>query len=490
MDHQEEINSINQRLYCVEVQNEPIKKIMFYFTVLKEIIDFPFPENFINYDHPYFTSYEQMENFFSLSRTLDPSFLHQNNVIIFHNEKKYYQYYQRNEDNEGTPYEFNIVDNSESNNPIFNDNYQNVFNISNIDKDQTEFKVKVPYKSSSLHPENEDIPEDDYLNENDLKNENSINGIVDSEYDRPNMHSNDNKKKKKHKHKQKHKKNKRKNHMSSEDELEEDISIEEFQIENVKIKYRLIVTNDWIDFIYNQSQKELLPNMKTAIKKDDIRTKSISLAKNVFFYLEIIMLVLLAACSWGLFSWSTTLKNDKRFSAYKGENNNTKSNNEKNLLFYELNRINVEFKEIFNLLTKNNLYLLDEKIDYKNDTIIVPENKKYNKIKKACKLSEVTSIFTTVFLIFLIYMCIRVAREKKKKYQQSKKAGLNICHFVLFIIIFLITFIIAFVSEIYIFIAISLKTYDFIHVMIRNQIINNSLLFVLYILIVLFYCKI
>lgn len=71
---QEDIDSINHELYSYEVPNDPIKQIMFYFTVIQKIIDFPFPENFINFEHPYFSSYKEMEEFLALSQSLNPEF--------------------------------------------------------------------------------------------------------------------------------------------------------------------------------------------------------------------------------------------------------------------------------------------------------------------------------------------------------------------------------------------------------------------------------
>ena len=50
MENQQDLEFINDKLYSLEVPNEPIKNIMFYFTVLSEVIDFQFPENYLNYE--------------------------------------------------------------------------------------------------------------------------------------------------------------------------------------------------------------------------------------------------------------------------------------------------------------------------------------------------------------------------------------------------------------------------------------------------------
>ena len=109
MDNQDDIDFINNKLYSLDVPNEPIKNIMFYF--------------------PYFSSSKEMENFLILAKSLNPDFLYHHNVIIYFNDKTFYKYYQLNDDQNGKPYEFKIIDAKESLNPLFNSNYQNVFNI-------------------------------------------------------------------------------------------------------------------------------------------------------------------------------------------------------------------------------------------------------------------------------------------------------------------------------------------------------------------------
>lgn len=500
--NQEDNDSINNKLYSHDVPNEPIKKIMFFFAVIKEAIDYPFPGNFINFEHPYFSTYKEMEEFLALSQSLNPEFLYYNNVIIYHNDKSYYKYYQVNEDQNGIPYEFKVISVQESMEPVFMDNYKNAFNISNIDKKQIEFDILVPYKSKSLHSEGniENDMEDDYLNEDDeeenislfnlftnnIDYDDSINEINDYEYcarDNDQLINYNAIKKFCKKNDNiynshfKTKNNRYKNQMISEKELDCDETITgDSHIEKVKVTHKLVVTNDWINFIYIEPQKELLSNMKKAIQKDEIRTKSISLPKNAFFYLGIIVLIFMAVSSWLLFSWSTTLRKDHRFAQYKGHNkNNTNSKNKEQKYFHE------------------SIFLLENSINYNNDTVIIPEPKKFKKILKGCQFGQASSIFATIFLIFLIYLRIRISREKKAKYQKyvnRKKVGLNICHIFAFILFVLAAFILTLVAEIFIIISLTQKTYNFIKVMVRNQLIGNSLLFVWYLLFIIFYCRI
>lgn len=502
MDEQQDIELINDKLYSLDIPNEPIKNIMFYFIILNEIIDFPFPENYLNYEHPYFNSYSEMEEFLALAFTFNPKTLHQHNVIIYYNEKKYYKYYRVNpEKNKGIPYEFKIIDKEESLNPLFEDNYKNTFNISNIDKKETEFEIEIPNKVEFLHSENdsEDTIEEHYVHEEEEDNnqyevdENDHNGdsignINEYEYDE--YEENDKKTSYHYKdirkfydeydvnnHHNASKVGYKNQLFDSENELEDEIDDVfneiKYSIQKVEIINRLVVTNNWIDYIYNNQIKNLLFNMKTVIKSDVIREKSISLPRNVFFYLTVIFLVLMGCCASTLLSWCSTLKKDYRFVAYQG--NVTQGNNKKR---------------------PNNSNFLDEnitEIDYYNDTVIVPEFKKYKKIHKGCQLGETSGVFGLFFIVFIIYMTIRIAREKKKKYQSKekrRKVGLNMCHIIIFVLLTLLAFILTLVAEIYICISIAQKTYQFIHVSVRTQLILNSIMFVTYILIILFYFKI
>ena len=127
MNDQTDIDLINKTLYGLDVPNEPIKRIMFYFTVLHDAIDYEFPPNYLNYNNPYFKTYSEMQKFFALAIALKPENLHTNNVLIYYNKKNFYKPNQND-----CRYEFKIIDPKESSDLKFHKNYQNSFNIKNI----------------------------------------------------------------------------------------------------------------------------------------------------------------------------------------------------------------------------------------------------------------------------------------------------------------------------------------------------------------------
>lgn len=268
------------------------------------------------------------------------------------------------------------------------------------------------------------------------------------------------------------------NQMNSDDNLElsfESDTSEKMVSEKINIIHKLIVTKDWVDYIYNKPQKDIFDNMNKVIKSDVIRTKSISLHKNVFFYLVVFMLLLLGYSSSYLLIWTSTLKSDEKFLEYGGINKTNKDSNNR--------------KQI-NPHLPYNLY---DEINYSNTSIIIAEPNKYRKIFKGCQFSETSGIFALFFFVFIVYMCIRIAREKYEKYQKKgkeKKVGLNLCHIAVFFFLTLLAFILTLVTEIYISISIAQKTYTFILDMVRTQLLMNSILFICYILIAFFYFKI
>lgn len=490
MDDQDDLDFINDKLYSLPVPDETIKKIMFYFNVLSNALNFDFPHNFLNYEHPYFKSYGDMEEFLALAYSLNPQFLYQNNVIIYYNKKQFYKYYTLNNDQNGVPYEFKMVNISDSNNHIFNDNYKNNFNILNIDKSTKEFDVVIKNKFDFPHSEDSDISEsieDNYLEEYEYDVDNYKNTFNDSIYE-----SNDKKEHfysnykdiQKYYNEQAIKKSSEKiyaysNQMKSSDELDiydeycSEPAEEEtkFKIKNIQIIHKLVVTKDWINYIYNEPMKIIATDMKTVIKgKDVIRTKSISLPRNVFFYLELFFLAVFICCSSVLLSWTSTLKKDRQFLLYGGIN------------LTEIEENGSQKRKHFHKEPLNNRII--------NDSSIVPNKKKYNKINKGCTFGTISATFGIFFFVFVIYMCIRVAREKKKKYQEKKnrkKVGLNLCHILVLILLTLIGFITTFVAEIYIAIALAQNTYTFIKIYVRAQLITNSLILISYVFIIVFY---
>lgn len=492
MNDQKDLDFINDKLYSLDIPNESLKKIMFYFSVLKNVIDFRFPPNFLNYEHPYFKSYNRMEEFLSLARSLNPEFLHQNNAIIYHNDKKFYKYYQTNNDEDGVPYEFKIIDNQESSNPIFKSNYKNTFNISNINPKQTKFDVVLTNKVDFPHSEDSapNTYEDFYFDyENNFEPDNldryysfyensqepvlNYNEIQDY-FDENEIQKNERFAIKSFMYS---------NQMNSIDELEESeenlsdsISATMFYDLKIDIVNKLVASNNWIDFIYNQPIKDLLFSMKKVIKEEDvIRSKSISLPKNIFYYLEIALLALLIVCSVMIICYSVSLKNDELFFRYEGRN-------ESDMFFPILSKS-------FDTNFLNRVY----NIDYSNESVIIADPKKHKKALIGCQMAEVSGFFGIFFFIFVIYMVIRVCRENTKKYQKRElknEVGLNMCHIVLLFLFTILAVIITLVSEILLIIPVSMKTYAFVHNSIRTQLILNSIMFVSYFLIQIFHFKI
>lgn len=485
MNDQVDLDSINDKLYTLDVPTEPLKKIMFYFTVLSNVIDLRFPENYLNFDHPYFKSYNRMEEFLSLARALNPDFLYHNNVIIFHNKKDIYKYYHKENDTDGLPYEFKVINADESVNPIYKNNYKNNFNIANINPYETEFTLSLTNKVDFPHSEDSAVNtiEDHYYHEED-EYENPFEPNEDY-YDRPNVDYNEIRDYFDESEIQKNTEFTLQsyayaNQMNSTNEFEEDEydlnDITNFYEKKVKIINKLVVTKDWIDYIYKEPIKDLLINMKKVIKDEDvIRSKSISLPKNIFFYLEFLMLALLMCCSVVLFCYSISLEADERFHKYEGKN-------ESDYSFFPLFHSK-------NLLLNDN----DNHIDYSNDSFIIPNPKRHKIIKSNCQMSIVSSVFGAVYFVLIVYMCIRISREDKRKYQKRElknEAGLNCCHIAVLIGLTIVVIILALIAEILNIVTIALKTYDFIHDYVRTQLILNTIIFVSYFLIQYFYCMI
>lgn len=117
------------------------------------------------------------------------------------------------------------------------------------------------------------------------------------------------------------------------------------------IQHQMIVaSNDWIDFIYEDPLNELTNILKSAIKKKDvIREKTISLPKNVYFYLELIFLLAHLGFTLTLFSLAIILLKNEKFIEYSGNltriNNSIKRSNLKNQFFEILNNIEINSTE-------------------------------------------------------------------------------------------------------------------------------------------------
>lgn len=475
MDEQEDVESINKRLYNMEVPNEPIKKIMFYFTVLHGVIDYRFPENFINFDNPYFKTYNEMEQFCAIAQSFNPELLHTNNVIIYYNKKEFYEYHQIKDDDNGSPYEFKVIDPKDAADPQFHKNYVNNFNIPNINYHEKEFDIEIPKKVTFPHSEESDDSAEDYY---------YTEGLEANYLSQSNNHYeyNDNKKNKQYQNYRKKYNGEIMNHDKStlkscfypnqeletisanpeEEEMTEQVDDDETEgvVEKVNIVNKLVVTHDWVDYIYNQPMKQLLKNLKTAVKEEDvIRVKTISLPKNVFFYLSILLLLLILACAITLIDYCAKLNVNHKF--------------------LDLNKDEVS-------------------IEGNRDSVIVPCKKCYHRVRTGNNLGISAGCFDIffVFFIFILWIVLQCGpckknkkKNGKKKNVKTQKVGLNMVHILVFAVITLISFIISVIAEIFIIIGIATHCYKFVHDSSRTQLICNSIIIVSYILVIMFYFK-
>lgn len=483
MDDQKDVDSINNRLYNLEVPNEPIKKIMFYFTVLHDVIDYRFPENYLNFNNPYFKTYNEMEKFLALANALNPEILHNNNAIIYYSKKEFYKYYQVTDDDNGNPYEFKVIDPKDAADPKFHKNYENNFNIPNINYHEREFDIGIPNKVEFPDSEDTDTVEDYYYEE----------GLEDNYQIKPNEHYeyvDDDKKKQylnyRKKYNEKIVKKKKRTTLASTfypnqadenpngNQEEEDLDSNDdtrVDLEKVNIINKLVVTKDWVNYIYTQPVKQLMKNLKTAVKEEDvIRVKTISLPKNIFFYLSIFLLLLILACSIALITICAKLNFNKKFKDLdKGHDHSKKA-------------------------------ILLDKIDYSNDTVIVPDKSAYHRVRNGNNLGITSGCFGIffVFFIFILWIILSIGQTtRSRKYRNSrrgkkkepKKYGLNMVHILVFALLTLISFIISLIAEIFIIIGIAKDTYVFVHHSSRDQLICNSLILVSYILVIIFYFK-
>lgn len=99
-------------------------------------------------------------------------------------------------------------------------------------------------------------------------------------------------------------------------------------IEKVNIINKLVISKECIDIIYNDPMKKSIKNMKAVLTNDDeVRLKSVSMPKNVFFYFIIGLVIILISCSSVLIHAATTLMGDQRFKDLNRDN--SKSSNQK-----------------------------------------------------------------------------------------------------------------------------------------------------------------
>lgn len=110
-------------------------------------------------------------------------------------------------------------------------------------------------------------------------------------------------------------------------------------IEKVNIINKLVCSKEWINTIYYKPMKKAMRNLKSILEVDDvIRTKNVSMPKNIFFYLLILVVLIIIACACFLIYSTVTLD------------------------------ANEKFLQLNDPINKS----VSEKIDYNNDTVIVP----------------------------------------------------------------------------------------------------------------------
>ncbi|OHT13509.1 hypothetical protein TRFO_16262 [Tritrichomonas foetus] len=87
MDIEEEVELINQEFDKDESPSEPLKKVMFYLAIIHKIIDYNFPENFVNYMNPYFNNPDEINELILLAKLLNPEYLKELGIIrIYRND--------------------------------------------------------------------------------------------------------------------------------------------------------------------------------------------------------------------------------------------------------------------------------------------------------------------------------------------------------------------------------------------------------------------
>lgn len=458
MNDQRDIDFINKKLYKVTPQRESVKSIMFYFTILHNIIDYPFPMNYLNFNAPFFKTNKDLKQFIFLAKALNPEFLQINNTLIFYNNKKFYQSRYNIH-----LYEFKVINPSEANSSKFQKNYENSFNIHNIDSNQIQFEVVVPQNTQDPYFESSESEngEEFYYDENN-NNNNSDNPYKTSNKDVVTDYD-DIRKKYNQQIIESHKKT---NYLyenqlaiDCEDEDENNKELDDIQAINEKVNIinMLVCSNEWLDNVYYKPMKKLMKSVFNN-NNDEIRVKSVSFHKNVFFYLLIFLTLIVIACSAVLIYSCATLKNSEKF----------------------------------NELNNNNDSLIQEPIDYNNDTVIVPCKSCYKSIKLGCQMGIVSGEFSIFFIIFVIamYIGMRIYQSDKcNKNGKRKRKGFNIWHILTLAFLHLTAFVLCAIAEIFIILGLLHHTYFFIHKESRSQLIVNSILLTSIFLYLIFYFK-
>lgn len=140
---------------------------------------------------------------------------------------------------------------------------------------------------------------------------------------------------------------------------------------------------------------------------------------------------------------------------------------------------------------------MKEKRKNVNNSDIIPCKKCYRHIRDGNILSIISGSFAIFFIVFLfcLYVAISCATKnenKKKKNSEKKKKigkGINMIYICTFSLLTVVAIIISLIAEIFIIISITQKTYSFFHDDTVSEIWTNSIIFICYILIIIFYFK-
>ena len=118
-----------------------------------------------------------MKKFLAVAAALNSEFLQTNIVVIFYNNKEFFKPNQND-----CHFEFKVINPKDASDPIFNQNYQNTYNIKNINCDEKQFEVKINENIKYPHSADSDSESEDYYYEeglednyqNDDKNQNKL----------------------------------------------------------------------------------------------------------------------------------------------------------------------------------------------------------------------------------------------------------------------------------------------------------------------------
>ena len=187
-------------------------------------------------------------------------------------------------------------------------------------------------------------------------------------------------------------------------------------------------------------------------EEDEIRVKSVSLPKNISFYLIIGALIVLLVCASVMINTAMSLNGDPRFIEYEGKKKNI------------------------------------------NNSDIIPCKKCYRHIRDGNILSIISGSFAIFFIVFLFCLYVAISCSTKNENKNSSKRknngkGINMIYICAFSLLTVVAIIISLIAEIFIIISIIQKTYSFFHDDTVSEVWTNSIIFIYYIFIIIFYFK-